>query len=90
MTTILAYVLLIALILPMAALLTTTEGGRVDPTYRAPAAVALALALVFFGLGVVHPIDAPGAWVFRGFYGALSVLTAVAANLFVCLERSQA
>ena len=90
MTTIFVHVLLIALILPLGVLLATHDDGRAATNYRAPAAVVLALAVVFFALGALHPVDAPGAWAFRGFYGGLAALTAAAANLLVCLERSQA
>ncbi|AMV36913.1 hypothetical protein [Planctomyces sp. SH-PL62] len=90
MGTVLAYALVIALILPLSVLLATSEEGRSTSTYRAPAAVALALGAVFFALGYIHPADASGAWLFRAFYGSLCVITVAAANLLVCLERSHA
>ncbi|WP_165244419.1 hypothetical protein [Paludisphaera soli] len=90
MTTVLAYALVIALILPLAVLLANVEQGRSTSVYRAPAAVALALAVVFFALGFIHPADAPGAWLFRAFYGTLCFITVAAANLLVCLEQSHA
>ncbi len=84
------YALLIALILPVGSLLATVEAPRGRSDYRGPAAVALALAGVFFGLTLVQPADAPDAWAFRAFYGILCGLTVAAANLLVCLERSHA
>lgn len=86
----LVYALLIALILPLSSLLATAEGTPSRSDYRGPAAVALALAAVFFGLVLVHPPDSPDAWAFRVFYGVLCGLTVAAANLFVCLEHSHA
>ncbi|WP_337173466.1 hypothetical protein [Paludisphaera sp.] len=88
----LVHALLIALILPLASLLGGPEGApsRSRSDYRGPAAVALALAAVFFGLILVHPHDSPDAWAFRAFYGVLCGLTVAAANLFVCLEHSHA
>lgn len=84
------YALLIALILPLGSMLATVEGVRARSDYRGPAAVALALAGVFFGLTLIQPGDGPDAWAFRAFYGVLCGLTVVAANLLVCLERSHA
>jgi hypothetical protein len=86
----LVYALLIALILPLGSLLGMAEGGPSRSDYRGPAAVALALAFVFFGLVFVHPPDSPDGWAFRAFYGVLCALTVAAANLFVCLEQSHA
>lgn len=86
----LLYALLIALILPLGCMLANVDGTRSRSDYRGPAAVALALAAVFFGLTLIQPGDAPDAWAFRAFYGALCGLTVAAANLFVCLEHSHA
>ena len=89
METMLVYILLIALIMPACELLSPPDVGR-PQTYRGPAAVTLALGLVFFGLGSVQAPEAPGAWAFRAFYGSLCILTLAAANLFACMERSHA
>ncbi|MDG3006362.1 hypothetical protein [Paludisphaera mucosa] len=89
MGTIFVYALLIALILPLSVLLASPEEGRSTRSYRTPAVVALALGAVFFALGFIHPTDAPGAWLFRAFYGALCTLTVAAANVLVCLEPSR-
>ncbi|WP_165063774.1 hypothetical protein [Paludisphaera rhizosphaerae] len=89
MGTMLAYVLLIAAILPLSALLAPPENDEYR-TYRAGAVVVLALGVLFFALGSVHPVDAPGAWAFRIFYGSLCLATAVVANLLTFLEQSNA
>lgn len=90
MGTVLAYALILALLLPLGVLLATSEEARPTSSYRAPAAVALALGTLFFALGFVQPPDAPGAWLFRAFYGSLCVVTVAAANFLVCLEQSHA
>ncbi len=90
MATVLAYALVIALILPLGMLLANADEGRSTSAYRAPAAVALALGVVFFALVFIHPGEAPGAWAFRAFYGALCCVAVAAANLLVCLEQSHA
>jgi hypothetical protein len=90
MANVLAYALVIALILPLSVLLAGAEQGRSTSAYRAPAAVALALGVLFFALGTIHPADSPGSGLFRAFYGALCFVTVAAANLLVCLEQSHA
>ena len=89
MGTMLGYILLIAAILPLSALLAPPEDDG-SMNQRGPVVVVLALGALFFALGSVHPADAPGAWVFRAFYETLCLIAAATANFLACLDRSHA
>lgn len=87
MGTMLAYILLIAAILPLSALLSPPENDG-STGHHGAVLVVLALGALFFTLGSVHPAGAPGAWAFRAFYGILGLVAVIGANVLACVEWS--